>query len=160
MGPGIRAAVPADYRTAVDVALASGLFEESERELVTALLADAFSAPERVLLISEDAGRAVGVLDARPREATDGTWELTLIAVDRSAQGSGIGRALVRRLEHELAARRARLLLVETSDRSEFATPRKFYAALDFTEVARIADVYADGDGMVVFAERLPVRPH
>jgi ribosomal protein S18 acetylase RimI-like enzyme len=90
-----------------------------------------------------------------PEPLTDGTCNLLLIAVDPVAQGRGLGTALMARIESDLAAAGARILLVETSGKEEFARTRAFYAMLGYDAEAMIRDYYADGDDKVIFRKRL-----
>lgn len=100
--------------------------------------------------------RLAGYACFGPTPATDGTWDLYWLAVDRAAQGSGIGRALVRWVEGELAARGARLLVVETSSRADYARTRRFYARSGYAEAARLRDFYAPADDRIILTTRLP----
>jgi ribosomal protein S18 acetylase RimI-like enzyme len=95
-----------------------------------------------------------------PERMTDGTWNLYLIAVHPGRQGRGIGTALLRHVEHALAARGARVLLVETSGLPAFARTRAFYRANGYDEEARVREFYAAGEDKVVFRKALaPERP-
>jgi ribosomal protein S18 acetylase RimI-like enzyme len=100
-------------------------------------------------------GRLMGYACFGATPATEGTYDLYWLAVDPTAQGRGIGRALVRAVEQTLAARAARLLLVETSSRPDYAATREFYARNGFAEAARVRDFYAPADDRIVFTTRL-----
>ena len=86
---------------------------------------------------------------------TSGTWNLYLIAVHPEHQGRGVGAALVRHIEHALAERGERVLLVETSGLPEFERTRAFYLANGYDEEARIREFYAAGEDKVVFRKVL-----
>ncbi|HVE80513.1 MAG TPA: GNAT family N-acetyltransferase [Gemmatimonadaceae bacterium] len=90
-----------------------------------------------------------------PTPATDRTWDLYWIAVDPAAQGSGAGTLLLAEVERRLVARRARMLVVETSSRSEYAPTRGFYARRGYDEAARVRGFYAPGDDRVILTKRL-----
>ena len=90
-----------------------------------------------------------------PERMTSGTWNLYLIAVHPANQGRGVGAALVRRVESALAARGARVLLVETSGLPAFERTRAFYRANGYDEEARIRAFYAAGEDKVVFRKAL-----
>lgn len=96
-----------------------------------------------------------GVAYCVPEPLTEGTWNLLLIAVDRLAHGEGIGTALMRYVETQLAAQGVRMLLVETSGLPEFERTRGFYDMLGYEREARIRDYYADGDDKIVFRKAL-----
>lgn len=89
-----------------------------------------------------------------PTPATDRTWDLYWIAVDPALQGAGIGTILMEEVERRLAAHRARLLVVETSSRSDYAPTRGFYERRGYTEAARVRDFYAPGDDRIIFVKR------
>jgi ribosomal protein S18 acetylase RimI-like enzyme len=96
----------------------------------------------------------VAVAYAALERMTSGTWNLYLIAVHPAYQRWGIGAALIHDVEGVLAARGARVLLVETSGPPAFARSRAFYRANGYEEEARIRDFYAAGEDKVVFRNR------
>lgn len=79
-----------------------------------------------------------------------------MTAVHADAQGSGRGRALMHRAEHSARGAGQRLMLVQTSSTEQYAGTRRFYEALGYVQVAEVANLWADGDGMVMF--RLDLR--
>jgi hypothetical protein len=50
---------------------------------------------------------------------------------------------------------RARLIVVETAGRADYADTRRFYQARGYLETAHIPDFYAPGDDLVVYTKRL-----
>ena len=90
---------------------------------------------------------------------TDRTWDLYWIAVDPSAQGSGSGTTLLSEVERRLSGLNARMLVVETSSRSDYTATRAFYAARDYHEAARVRDFYAPADDRIIFTKRFPIAP-
>ncbi|MGQ0712470.1 MAG: GNAT family N-acetyltransferase [Gemmatimonadaceae bacterium] len=108
------------------------------------LLLGAFS-PEDIL---------VGYACWGPTPATDRVWDLYWIAVDPALQGAGIGTILLEEVERRLAGQHARMLVVETSSRSDYAATREFYARRGYTEAARVRDFYAPGDDRIIFVKR------
>jgi ribosomal protein S18 acetylase RimI-like enzyme len=92
-----------------------------------------------------------------PTPSTDGTWDLYWLAVHPAAQRRGAGRSLVRWVETELAARGARLLVVETSSRAEYSHTRAFYAGAGYVEAGRVRDFYAPADDRIILT-RLTAR--
>ena len=97
----------------------------------------------------------VGYACYGPTPATERTWDLYWIAVHPAAQGSGAGGALMEEVERRLASRSARLLVVETSSRDDYAPTRRFYDRRGYREAARIRDFYAPGDDRVVLTKRI-----
>jgi len=100
-------------------------------------------------------GIAGGFCYAVPEEMTDGSWNLLAIAVDPEMHGRGLGRHLVDVVERRLQSDGQRLLLVDTSGKTEFDGARQFYLHLGFAEEARIRDFWADGDDKITFRKSL-----
>jgi ribosomal protein S18 acetylase RimI-like enzyme len=90
---------------------------------------------------------------------TDRTWDLYWIAVDPSAQGTGSGTTLLSEVERRLLGLNARMLVVETSSRSDYAPTRGFYLARGYGEAARVRDFYAPADDRIIFTKRFPNAP-
>lgn len=86
---------------------------------------------------------------------TDGTFELTWIAVDPDQQRQGVGHSLMTLAEYEIARQGGRLIVAETSSREQFHPARKFYHDLGYRQAALVADYYAPGDGKVVLTKRV-----
>lgn len=106
----------------------------------------------------DDAGRLLGYACFGATPATEGTYDLYWLAVHPAAQGRGAGRALVRWVEQELGMRGARLLVVETSSRTDYAHTREFYARGGSIEAARVRDFYAPADDRIILTTRLGAR--
>ena len=86
-----------------------------------------------------------------PTPCTEGTWDLYWIAVAGETRGRGVGSTLMAAVERDLTERQARMLLIETASRAEYAPTRAFYERRGYTETARVADFYAPGDDRVIF---------
>src|ERR1041385_7692864 len=95
-------------------------------------------------------GQLVGYVCYGATPGTDRTYDLYWIAVDPRHQGSGNGTLLLDEVERRLRQREARLLVVETSSRDDYAATRRFYQSRGYTEAARLSDFYAPGDHRVV----------
>jgi ribosomal protein S18 acetylase RimI-like enzyme len=76
------------------------------------------------------------------------------MAVDPAIQGAGIGTALVLEMESRLAGI-ARLIIVETAGRADYAGTRGFYGARGYRATATIPDFYAPGDDQVVYVKEV-----
>ena len=142
-------------REEIDVALQ--LFDESVSDESGAGLDDSRVA-DYEFIGAFDGERLLGYACAGPTPATEGTFDLYWLAVDPAAQGTGVGRALVREVERDLRERGARLLLVETSSRPDYEKTRAFYARCGYTEAARIRDFYAPADDRIMLTTRLTTR--
>jgi ribosomal protein S18 acetylase RimI-like enzyme len=126
-------------REEIDVALE--VFDEGCQEY---FFLGAFS-PEEVLVGYACWGHA---------PATDRTWDLYWIAVDSALQGAGIGTILLEEIERRLSGQRARMLIAETSSRSDYAATRSFYSRRGYVEAARLRDFYEPGDDRIIFVKR------
>jgi ribosomal protein S18 acetylase RimI-like enzyme len=97
-------------------------------------------------------GRVTGWICWGPTPCTLGTFDLYWMAVDPALQGSGIGTALLVEMERRLAGV-ARLIVVETAGRADYAATRAFYQARGYQPVAMIPEFYGPGDDQVVFVK-------
>jgi D-alanine-D-alanine ligase len=89
-----------------------------------------------------------------PTPCTMGTFDLYWIAVAPEVHSQGVGRTLVDEMERRVAGR-ARLVVVETAGRADYAMTRAFYGRLGYRVAARIADYYAPGDDLVTYVKRI-----
>jgi len=96
----------------------------------------------------------VGYACYGPTPDTDRTFDLYWIAVDPTVQGTGGGTRLMTEVERRLEGLNARMLVVETSSRPEYAPTRAFYERRGYAEAARIREFYAPGDDRVIFTKR------
>lgn len=94
------------------------------------------------------------------RPCTDGTYDCYWIVVDPARHRAGIGTLLIEAMESRLGSM-ARLIVAETSGRSDYAPTRAFYERVGYRAQSRIPDFYSDGDDLVVFVKYLSpaVRP-
>jgi ribosomal protein S18 acetylase RimI-like enzyme len=83
-----------------------------------------------------------------------GTFDLYWIVVATEWQGRGAGGALLAEMERRIAGR-ARLIVVETAGRPQYAPTRRFYEAYGYAVESRIVDYYAPGDDLVVYVKRI-----
>lgn len=97
--------VRASDRDAVErITRSSGLFREDEIPVAVEVFdAAAAGDPSYTALAAEADGRVVGWICWGPTPCTLGTWDLYWMAVDPSLQGTGVGTALIREMEHRLA---------------------------------------------------------
>ena len=102
-------------------------------------------------------GDVAGWICWGPTPCTLGTYDLYWMAVAPEAQGNGLGKALLEEMERRLAGV-ARLIVIETAGRPDYAPTRAFYQARGYSPVSRIPDFYAPGDDQVVFAKEVSGR--
>lgn len=148
--------VRASDRAAVEhITRSSGLFREDEIPVAVEVFdAAAAGDPSYTALAAEADGRVAGWICWGPTPCTLGTWDLYWMAVDPSLQGSGVGTALIREMEHRLAGL-ARMIVVETAGRADYAGTRAFYEARGYRAVATIPDFYAPGDDQIAYVKYL-----
>jgi ribosomal protein S18 acetylase RimI-like enzyme len=148
---------PSDRAQIEKIVRATGVFNESEIGVAMELF-DVGGDYEFVGAF--EANDLIGYACFGATPATDRTYDLYWIAVHPNAQRSGAGAALMAEVERQLEQRRARLVVVETSSREEYAPTRRFYDKRGYHEAARLRDFYALGDDRVVLSKRLTdVRP-
>lgn len=156
----IRPTTTADSPALVALSASSGLFKSDELEAIQGMLeeyhANGVNSGQQ-MLTCEEGGTLIGVAYFVPKEFTDRVWELLMIAVDARRHRQGIGSQLLEAVEAAVRSANGRLLLIETSDQSSFERIRQFYRKHGYTEVGRIPDYFADGDGKASFIKRLQV---
>ena len=152
----------------VDVALE--LFDESfageDYEFVGAFVVTAESPAttddlaDGRWLMADGHGRILqGFACYGPSMGTDRTFDLYWIAVDRAGQGTGCGTVLLSEVERRLEALHARMLVVETSSRSDYTATRGFYLRRGYVEAARVREFYAPEDDRIILTKRLAGSP-
>jgi ribosomal protein S18 acetylase RimI-like enzyme len=133
---------------------ATAVFRPDEVTMALELFDDAVDSDYEFLgAFENDSLVAYACFGATP--GTDRTYDLYWIAVHPSSQRHGSGSRLLGEIEQRLGERSARLLIVETSSRDEYAATRRFYAARGYREVARMRDYYAPSDDRVIYTKSL-----
>ena len=153
----IRQTTPADRAGVIALIISSGIFPESETEILDALFMDYFDGKARQghNWIVDDVDGLRGTAYYAPEPMTDRAWNLLLLAVRPESQRQGVGTELVEFAESTLRDSGGRLLLIETSDTPDFASARAFYTKRGYEEEGRIRDYYAEGDAMITFRKKL-----
>lgn len=132
---------------------AVGLFRDDELPVAMEVFDAAVAgSPDYTALGAEVDGRLAGWICWGPTPCTVATWDLYWMAVDPALHGLGLGTALVDEMERRLLGR-ARLVVVETAGRADYAPTRAFYEARGYRAVALIPDFYAPGDDQVTFVK-------
>ncbi len=137
-----------------EILRATGVFREDEVAVALDLFDETALADYEFVGAFEPDGRLTGYACFGPTPATDRTWDLYWIAVDPAAQGTGAGTLLLAEVERRLTGRNARMLVVETSSRSEYEPTRAFYARRGYAEAARVRGFYAPGDDRIILTKR------
>ena len=133
----------------------TGLFREAEVATAVELLDESLDGEDYRFLGAFEGDELVGYGCWGAVSGTAGTYDLYYIAVDRARQGKGIGTQLVTEIERRLQAESGRLLVVETSSRTDYAPTRGFYEARGYQRTGTIAGYYAPGDDLVIYVKEL-----
>jgi len=135
------------------------VFDPEEIDTVDELLCEYRDKGAKVsgyhFLTCRNDGHVLGFACYGSRALTEGAFDLYWIATDKVAQGQGVGAALLRRVAQEIKALDGRLIVAETSGRTEYAPTRRFYEMHDYERAATITDFYAPGDDLVIYVQRL-----
>jgi GNAT superfamily N-acetyltransferase len=153
--PLLRHLTAADRGRIEEISRAVGVFREDEIPVALEVFDGAAAgSPDYLALGADVDGRLAGWICWGPTPCTLGTFDLYWMAVDPAHHGSGIGTALLTAMELHLPPS-ARLVVVETAGRSDYAPTRAFYEARGYGAASRIPDFYAPGDDQVVYVKRL-----
>ena len=151
-----------------EIVRATGVFSDAEVDVALELFDETFASPSRRSTPPAGDGsdpdyEFIGVFDGSDlvgyacfgaTPSTDRTFDLYWIAVHPRAQRHGAGAALMHELERLLAERHARMVVIETSSRDDYAPTRRFYHRRGYQEAARLRDFYSPGDDRVVLTRR------
>ncbi len=152
-GMALRPAAAADRAAVEAITRACGLFHADEVAVALEVF-DAAVAGDAAYtaFVAEEDGRVGGWICWGATPCTTGTWDMYWLAVDPARHGAGIGSRLVAEMERRLAGI-ARLIVVETAGRPEYAGTRAFYEARGYRRAAVIPDFYGPGDDQVVYVK-------
>jgi GNAT superfamily N-acetyltransferase len=153
--PLLRQLSAADRGRIEEISRAVGVFREDEIPVALEVFDGAVAgSPDYLALGAEHDGRLAGWICWGPTPCTLRTFDLYWMAVDPAHHGAGLGTALLTAMEQRLAGA-ARLVVVETAGRPDYAPTRAFYEARGYRAVSRIPDFYAPGDDQVVYVKSL-----
>ena len=150
----VRSVVKSDLPALKEVLDTIDLFPS---DMLADMIADYFDNPdsEDLWFTTTENGKPMAIGYCAPEKLTDGTYNLYAIGVRGDIQGKGIGRKMMRYIEHQLTVKGQRILIVETSGKDEFEKTRTFYENLDYTKEAVIRDFWEEGDDKVVYWKKL-----
>jgi len=139
----------------------TGVFRPDEIDVALEVFDEAVDQPgaDYHALGAYEDGRIVGFTLYGPTPCTVATWDLYWIVVDPQAQRLGVGRRLMERTQEAVRAHGGRLVVVETSSRTDYGPTRAFYEALDYVRAAHIPGYYAPGDDLIVYTKPLDPPP-
>jgi ribosomal protein S18 acetylase RimI-like enzyme len=139
----------------------TGVFNRQERAVALELLEARLARGPKSgysFVFAEQQGRLLGYAAWGDAPLTERTFDLYWIVVAPTAQGQGVGRALLRHVERSVAARGGGSLYIETSSRKAYLRTRRFYREAGYAQVARLRDYYAPGDHKVMFCKAIRSR--
>lgn len=155
----IRRVEERDRETILHISSGVGVFTEDEvatvDELLQAHLYDSEQQDYHFFAACDDQDQVLGFVCFGPTALTEGTFDLYWLAVNKSAQGSGVGRRLMEWTEGHLRSAGARLLVLETSGTPEYAQTRRFYERLGYDGYLSVPDFYRPGDDLIVYSKHL-----
>lgn len=141
-----------------EILRSTGNFREEEVDVALELFDESFTG-EDYELVGAFSPALIGFACFGPAMDTDRTYDLYWIAVDRAAQGTGCGSVLLGEVERRLEALHARMLVIETSSRSDYTATRGFYLKRGYVEAARVREFYAPEDDRIILTKRLTGSP-
>lgn len=158
VAPHLRRLTAADRGRIEEITRAAGVFRAEEIPVALEVFDEAVRpAPgqEHYSALAADLdGRLAGWICWGPTPCTLGTYDLYWMVVDPALHGAGIGTAMLNEMERRLSGV-ARLIVVETAGRADYAGTRAFYEARGYSPAATIPDFYAPGDDQVVYVKRM-----
>lgn len=137
---------------------ATGVFRPEEIAVALELVDAAVEKPgqeDYTFLVAESRGTVAGYACWGPTPCTRGTFDLYWMAAAPPFHGQGVAGLLLEAAEADMARRRAKLCVIETSSLPPYEAARRFYLKSGYREVARIPDFYGPGDARVIFTKAL-----
>jgi ribosomal protein S18 acetylase RimI-like enzyme len=141
---------------------AEPLFEPDESAVVAELLDDYFGRDDHhgyYFLSAVEGKKLLGYACYGPTALTDGTFDLFWICVDRASARQGIGGRLLDEVEGQIADMQGRMIVLETSGRTDYLPTWRFYEKQGYTLQARIPEFYRPGEDLLIYAKRLDRQP-
>jgi ribosomal protein S18 acetylase RimI-like enzyme len=129
-------------------------FSDTEVQVALEMVDDGLKG-DYTLLAVEIEGKLSAYACLGPARTTASAWYLYWICVERSVQGSGVGRMLQAGLEEAVRKSGGDRLVVEASGRADNARVARFYRQAGFAQVGCIPDFYKPGDDCIVYCKIL-----
>jgi GNAT superfamily N-acetyltransferase len=153
------ALLPSDIHAVRRIVRATGFFSEEEAEVALELAMDALalggSSAYRFTFAEEQDGAVAGYACFGAVPCTRGSFDIYWMAVHPDSQGSGIGAALIKRVEDLVLAMGGERIYIETASRALYRPTRLFYEKMGYTAEASLEDFYSRGDGKIIYVKRL-----
>lgn len=136
----------------------SGVFSAEEIEVAVELVAETLdrgAASDYEFFFVDRNDVLVGYTCYGRIPGTVGSWDLYWIAVARSEQQRGLGRALLARTERSVREAGGDRIFLDTSSRADYAPAHGLYRAAGFRQMALLEDFYAPNDSKLIFGKSL-----
>lgn len=134
------------------------MFTTDEVDCALSLVDEAINRPDQAdpyrFVVGVSGVEVVGYACWGTSPMTEGTYDLYWIAVDPAVQGKGVGGLLIAHVEEHVRSKGGRMLLIETSSRSDYEATQRFYARSGYVIEVRLRDYYTPGDDKLVYAKR------
>lgn len=125
-------------------------------ELLEAVLAPPEGNTYEARILVDEADQPVSYACFGHTPMTEATFDLYWMVTAAAGRGQGHGATLLAAVEAELAARKARLVRIETSSLEGQGGALRFYRRCGYDVVGTIVDFYRSGDDLITLAKRLP----
>lgn len=149
---------PGDREAVRAVVASTGFFSPAEVEVADELVRERLAAGAASgyhFVFLEQEGRVVAYGCYGPIAATQASYDLYWIAVDKPCQSQGLGRAVLEECERLIRAAGGRRVYAETSGRPQYLPTRRFYERSGYALEATLRDFYAPGDDKVIYVKGL-----
>lgn len=147
---------PDDVENVRRIVESTGFFHPEEidiaAELVRERLAKGLESGYYFLFADWD-GEPVGYSCFGPIAATVCSYDLYWIAVHHQYRGKGIGKALLKHSEEEIAQLGGHRVYIETSSTEHYQSTRAFYLKCGYKQEAVLEDFYRPGDAKVIYCK-------
>jgi ribosomal protein S18 acetylase RimI-like enzyme len=136
------------------------VFSDRECETAVAMMHEAIAEPggddPYQFLLARTREQIVGYACFGTIPLTQGTFDLYWIVVRPDFHACGIGKMLLLHCEALMARQGGRMVVAETSSRSEYARARRFYeSVMGYEKAARLKDFYRLGDDKLLYIKYL-----
>jgi ribosomal protein S18 acetylase RimI-like enzyme len=135
-------------------------FSDRECETAVAMMHEAIAEPAGddpyQFVLARLQGQTLGYACFGTIPLTQGSYDLYWIVVRPDFHARGIGKTILLHSEAVMARQGGRLVIAETSSRSEYARARRFYEdVMGYEKAACIRDYYQPGDDRLLYIKYL-----
>lgn len=154
----IRNSTPTDKSAILKLVADAEVFRPDEIAIAADVLESAVNtAPHKDYesLTCEVNSQVAGWLCWGPAACSIGCYEIYWLVVASQFQRMRIGRKLLEHAETLIRNRGGRIIVIETSSRSDYQAARNFYTRMGYSQVASIPDFFAMHDSKVIYLKQL-----